>query len=33
MGRDYTIFNCPISFPVGMKIAKERWSESLEIKL
>jgi DNA polymerase I-like protein with 3'-5' exonuclease and polymerase domains len=33
MGQDYTVFGSPIPFPIGMKIAKERWSESREVKL
>jgi DNA polymerase-1 len=33
MGRDYKFLGAPILFPVGMKVANERWSESTEIKM
>lgn len=33
MQADYKLLGCPIPFPVGMKIATERWSESKEVKL
>jgi len=33
MGKDAKFMGCPIPFPVGMKKSKERWSESVEVKL
>jgi DNA polymerase I-like protein with 3'-5' exonuclease and polymerase domains len=33
MQADHKMLGCPVPFPVGMKVAYERWSESKEIKL
>jgi DNA polymerase-1 len=33
MTNDYKFLGCPIRFPVGMKVAENRWSESNEVKV
>lgn len=33
MGRDYKRLGSPIPFPIGMKVANERWSISTEVKI
>jgi len=33
MSRDYKLLGSPIPFPIGMKIARERWSESSEVMI
>lgn len=33
MAIDSTFLGCPIQFPIGMKIADERWSEAYEVKV
>jgi len=33
MSRDYKLLGSPIPFPIGMKVAKDRWSESIETKI
>ncbi len=33
MNADYKVLGCKVPFPVGMKIAEERWSDCQDIKL